>query len=637
MNSRAEKRLRLCAAVAALAAALAAAPAGAQSSGSYPQRAYTPAPYREDPGSALARYLKMLAAEPHNVLALTGAARAALDAGDAQAALTFFARAEELAPRDGRIKAGMGAAFVQMEQPDNALKMFNEAAALGAPEGEFAKDRGLAYDIAGDQRRAQADYALALRYAPDAETTRRYALSLAISGDGQRALALLEDQLRQQDRAAWRTRAFVLALTGYADEAARAADSALPGQGAAMRPFFARLPMLRPADRALAVNFGHFPADAGAIQVAEGSAAYTAPQPPYPSAPSVTEQGQSALASRHPAPEPVSAAPRRRPGEAQLQSAERKSAPVARAALPRRIWVQLAKSADRSRLMAEFDRLAARSPKLLAGKAAWTATARNSNLLLVGPFRNSEDADIFTQQLADDHVDASPWTSPAGEPVTKLASLELADAAPAPAPAPSPSPPPPPPQPEARAVEPAPVQATHADAHPLPSWSRQPAPKPPAAHPAPHAAVPIHKNPPPHLAAAKPAAKKTAAKPSDETDDEDQDDEAAAPTKKGASASHKADAAKPKAASRFWVQVAGGADRDALVDDYARLKRKAPKLLGTRTAWTTPLNATNRLLVGPFKSEEEAQDFVNSLAELHLSAFTWKSPAGQEIVKLSGK
>lgn len=94
---------------------------------------------------------------------------------------------------------------------------------------------------------------------------------------------------------------------------------------------------------------------------------------------------------------------------------------------------------------------------------------------------------------------------------------------------------------------------------------------------------------------------------------------------------------EPKAPSRIWVQIAGGADRAALPREYARMKEKAPKLLAARSAWTTPLRFTNRLLVGPFKSEEEAQDLVNELNKQGFSAFTWTSPAGQEIEKLAVK
>jgi hypothetical protein len=71
--------------------------------------------------------------------------------------------------------------------------------------------------------------------------------------------------------------------------------------------------------------------------------------------------------------------------------------------------------------------------------------------------------------------------------------------------------------------------------------------------------------------------------------------------------------------------------------EFSRLRAKAPKALAARTAWTTPLKATNRLLVGPFKSDAEAQAFVNELKKAELSGFAWTSDAGQKIEKLAAK
>ena len=107
-----------------------------------------------------------------------------------------------------------------------------------------------------------------------------------------------------------------------------------------------------------------------------------------------------------------------------------------------------------------------------------------------------------------------------------------------------------------------------------------------------------------------------------------------APAKKVAPA--KPDPAKAEPA-RHWVQIAGGANKGALPREFDRLKGKAPKLFAARAAWTTPLKATNRLLVGPFKTEKEAQAFVNSLSEAGLSGFAWTSDAGQKIEKLSAR
>jgi len=129
-----------------------------------------------------------------------------------------------------------------------------------------------------------------------------------------------------------------------------------------------------------------------------------------------------------------------------------------------------------------------------------------------------------------------------------------------------------------------------------------------------------------------PGAKEAAAK-------KEASSKSAAAKKDGAAAKEAAakKEAGPKEPSRHWVQIAGGANEAAMNSEFKRLKAKAPKLLASRTAWTTPLKATNRLLVGPFKTGKEAQEFVNELAKLDLAAFSWTSPAGQEIVKLAAK
>jgi len=265
-------------------------------------------PLDTGPGAELRRNLTALANNPRSLEALIGAGRAANQMGDAEAALGFFARADELSPSDARVKAGMGSALVQMERADQALTLFSQALALGAPEVEIAGDRGLAHDMLGDPRRAQQDYALVLRRRADPEVERRLALSLAISGQREAALRVIDGQLRDRDRAAWRTQAFVLALTGDARGAEDTAARMMPAANAQeMAPFFARLPSLSPAQKAAAVHFGRFPSDGRASQIA--SRADTRADP-----------GAMALARNEPIrarpqpAEPLNAGPRRRPG-----------------------------------------------------------------------------------------------------------------------------------------------------------------------------------------------------------------------------------------------------------------------------------------------------------------------------------
>jgi TonB family protein len=94
-------------------------------------------------------------------------------------------------------------------------------------------------------------------------------------------------------------------------------------------------------------------------------------------------------------------------------------------------------------------------------------------------------------------------------------------------------------------------------------------------------------------------------------------------------------AALPASPSRVWVQIATGPTRPGLVYQYGAFRRQAPALLGGRAAYTAQLNATNRLLVGPFASESAARAFVVQLSQSGVQAYTWTSEAGQEIEPLA--
>ena len=244
----------------------AAAPASAQ--GSY-------SPYAESPAAALARYVRTLASDPKDFSSLIGAGKAALELGDNQAAAGFFARADEVNPRSPMPQAGMGAVSVANGEPQAALPYFTRAQQLGAPISVFGMDRGLAYDLLGQQAKAQADYRAALGGPDGDEARRRLALSLAISGNKAEALNMLAPLMAKGDAAAARARAFVCALTGDSNGAMIAIDAAMPGSWARVQPFLSKLPTLLPAQKAAAVNLGIFP-DAG-----DTAYAYSAPVQNY--------------------------------------------------------------------------------------------------------------------------------------------------------------------------------------------------------------------------------------------------------------------------------------------------------------------------------------------------------------------
>jgi Flp pilus assembly protein TadD len=631
--------------------------------------------YREDPGTALTRHLKSLSDDPRSLHALMGAAQAALQLGDPQAAVTFFARAEEIAPRDGRIKAGIGSAFVQMEQARSALKFFADASSLGVNEGEFAGDRGLAYDLTGDNKQAQRDYRLALRHRNDPEVERRLALSLAISGDQAGALAAINDQLRRQDRAAWRTRAFVLALTGDVARATEAVQAVMPGQVAAMQPFLTRLPSLDLTGRAMAVHFGHFPGDGQPVRMAQAI--------PYPGPGAASQAGrpdsrQSALGTLRPqpAPEPVAAAPRRRPG------APEAAPPVETAARGGKAAERSAASDDRpSRRRSAGMPLFAPAPERRERPAETTAkkptpAEQAIRFALAPPPRviaapapvpapiqtpTPAPAPAPIQTPAPSAVEPGPapaQPAPGGPPSAAQAPLAgpaLALSAPtiapgasevfgppapdgspapaAPAPVPVPAPVPAPATsgiqtvalPEST-IEPPPAEA--GPEAPKVEVAEAPAAAPPAAAPKPRKPLAFDEvvEAVKALPDAGPAASKPVALAAAETPK---------PARKAAA---KAPASEPKqsAAGRHWVQIASAPD-SLVASEYRRLKAKHSKLLGDKVGYRAAMGKSNRVLVGPFASAGEARDFVGQLKKNSLTAVAWSSPEGQEIEKLPAK
>ncbi|MET0269641.1 MAG: SPOR domain-containing protein [Sphingomonas sp.] len=120
--------------------------------------------------------------------------------------------------------------------------------------------------------------------------------------------------------------------------------------------------------------------------------------------------------------------------------------------------------------------------------------------------------------------------------------------------------------------------------------------------------------------------------------DADPADDGKSGNRKGGKATKAADAGKPAKAQagRYWVQVAGGANKADLPKAWKQATARHPELAG-RTPHTTPLRATNRLLVGPFKSEDEAQAFVNKTSKAGMTTFTFTSAPGQKVEAVAVK
>jgi Flp pilus assembly protein TadD len=204
--------------------------------------------------------LKDLARNPGDIAALLRAGWASLGLDDTQAALGFFRRAQAIQPQNGEVKAGLASASLRQGDPVSAVRLFAEAEAAHAPMVRYAADRGLALDLVGNNAAAQQLYRQALTQQNDPETVRRLALSQAIAGDQRASDATLLPLLQRRDLAAYRTRAFALAILGKGEEAVSIAQTMLPATiSNRMAPYLRYMPRLTRAQQAAAANLGQFP------------------------------------------------------------------------------------------------------------------------------------------------------------------------------------------------------------------------------------------------------------------------------------------------------------------------------------------------------------------------------------------
>ncbi|TPG22494.1 hypothetical protein EAH87_01405 [Sphingomonas koreensis] len=607
---------------------------------------------------ALAAAMRVLATDPKNLDALTRAGELTLRLGDPTAAAVLLTRAGQVAPNNGRLKADEAAVLVHLERPGEALRLFDQAERLGYDPANFAAERGLAYDLIGQQDRAQRDYRLALKSAPDdAETLRRYALSLGISGKQQQALAVIDPLVRRQDHAGWRDRAFILAMDGDTDQAKKIAAGMLPATMASgLSPFFDRLPQLSATDRAFAVHFGEISATPQRLADAQLT----------PALPALTPE-PTQLAAATPAPRTETRQERKRRERAEKQQA-RQQAKQQQLKPGRTAYATADTSAPQPGFSAPRAPAAAPTP-------APTPTPTPTSTPTPAPVQvatNLAPIKVTPKTIGTPPPERGVRVAAASPPPSPAASAPTAAV---PVDQPKPTPPV-----RVAATEPATAPATTrrqvgaedriiqniiagitvpaSELGVPPITPTTPTTPTPAPAPAP---VQVAAATPDPAAAAKrlEAANAAAIKKAD-------DAKAAAAAKAAVDRQAKADAAKKAAAdkaaadkkaadlkaaadkkaaekkakaapSRIWVQVAGGANENDLPKAWAAVKAKAPTAFKGQSGWSTPLNATNRVLAGPFKTSDAAQDFVNALKKEGVSGFPFTSTDGQKIDKLPTK
>jgi tetratricopeptide (TPR) repeat protein len=547
----------------------------------------------ETPGAALSRHVRILASEPRNFAALIGAGRAALDVGDLNAAIGFFGRAQEANANAPDPLIGLGAAALQMDDVPGALDYFGQAARLGATPQALSLDRGMARDLVGDLPGAQSDYRLALNGASSDEARRRLALSLAIGRDKAGALATLQPLLQRRDVAAQRTRAFCLALTGDVIGAATAIEAVMPGGSARFAPFFRYLPNLSTIEKAKAVHLGLFPEDAAtrvaAVSVTGPRPVTDPPRVAVNTTPTLSSRGRAQTPARKPAPAVT------RPssdGESTRRTLDQQLTERALAS-PRRTPARAKPVAQPPSASSTSAPVIAAPVRPSSPPAAIVPPAATFAL----PSQSEPSASSFTlpSQAAAEPVAAI--SEPAGTTAEPLVPVATAASAP---------------------TEPSPAAEAPLDGEQRLSGIDT-------------LLASLPETPPP---VAKVAVRSTGKVDARKAADRKKADEVAK-AKAAAEKKKKEEAARLGTPGTYWVQLAGGTNKDRMPTEYKRLAAKAGTLLKRRSGYVTIGKDYFRLLVGPFDSREESVEFNRKLDKQGVDGFSWtRTPAQLKIEKL---
>lgn len=552
-----------------LAIALASA-AGPLASPLFAQEVVQALPPRES--AQLSDAMRRLARAPTDLDALLTAGNASLVLNDAGAAAGFFARAATVAPNDPRVVLGQARVALEQRRPVEALTGFARAERAGVRPAEMAADRALAYDLVGDNAAAQALYRSIIGSGDDAEARRRLALSFAISGNKPEFERTLNPLLQKQDRSAYRTRAFGLAILGLTDAAVDIADAMMPTDLALrMAPYLRYMPRLTKAQQAAAANLGAFPA---ATEIGRDS----------PEIASYATAGARIAARGDASLTPSGAALGPRPStrvEAPVDSVVR----TARSQPERDVRVASSASSPPARRTpgVEVTQLTELPP------VADTAQGTSSQ-------RVPKPTPVPAQT-------AAPSPAPAQITTPRPALAETSPVVVASVPPAAVS------LPEAERVS---LSEAFADLGPAPVAATAPAP----------GAVDVAR-----LSAQRQVEEAIAKKQAEARAKAKREADAKAAKAKAEEAAKKAEPA------RRWIQIGVGRNVSAFAFDWKKLAKQAGGALDGKGPWAADYGATNRMLAGPYPNESAVRTAMKQLKDKGIEALPFNSDEGEKVVK----
>ncbi len=590
--------------------------------------------------------LVRLGRNPRDFDALVDAGNAALAIGDVEAAVGFFTRADQISPANSRVRSGLASAYVQIGDPYEAIPLFDSLDQSVAVDFRMLLDRGLAYDLVADNATAQRYYRQVLASGPNDEASRRLAISLAISGDKRGSASALSALLMRRDLAAWRARAFALAILDQTDEAVSVVNSTLPANlSGSIGPYLRYMPRLTPAQQAAAANLGQFPraSEIGRDDPRVASFATNVPRRNSLSksdssliprgeplgrkgrgrddrgiTPEVDRQAPSGVLLADATPARVRQDARAAPPDPQPGRVEIPSPAVVRAkavsgdnqiVTPADAVPSTPNSAPKSIVSATPVTLSTPPPALPARPVPTTVSSS-------APYTAASP-----QPVADVTASSKPLETPPAASV--IPSPAAATAQPVPQPVPAQLPLPVAVSAKAAPTAPSPATMSAATLPPQPLPDVRPTVPPPPVPPSLAEAFSDLAKPTIDAAPARGAV----------------DIRRIKPVREGAAlAATPAKPLPPIHPSRIWVQLATGRDKAALGFDWRRMSRQADALFKARRSSVSSWGQTNRLLTGPFESEAQANAFVGQLRRANIDgAFVWNSPAGQIVDPLGGK
>ena len=599
-------------------AALAAVLVSAQNSAAQEVVQPLPPTGSADLGAALQR----LARDDKDLNALLDAGDAAIALGDISAAIGFYGRAQAISPGNARVSLGLAKAYTFARRPVEALQLFAQAERAGTPLALMAAERGLAFDLVGDSTSAQDLYRLALSQRVDDEVKRNLALSQAISGDRSAFEATLLPLLQKGDNAAFRTRAFGLAILGDTQAAIRIARDMMGASASRIEPYLRYMTRLTPAQQAAAGALGVFPSTSEIGQDETQIAGYLKPSG------SSIAQADAPLA---PAGPPL--------GRARASRANDKI--TAPAAPPVRVVVtQPIDAGEELPPLAEQPSIRPSAPTPMPSRQTALASvaepvlppandpAPTAGQILPAP----PPPPSMTEAFADLALPAVRRSAPQAGAVD-ITTIDIPRERDEPPPLPPP--PPPPPAPSRHWVQ----LATGRDVAALGfDWRRitrnaQGYLSGTSGYTAAWGeANRLLAGPYPSATAARETVAKLKAIGIDSfayTNPRGEqivalDGAAPAPAAKS----------QPVHAARHWVQVATGRDEDALGFDWRRIARASQGALADKGPHIAKWGQTNRLLAGPYHTPAAARVVVTKLKSLGIDSFVFSSAAGEPVTAL---